>query len=138
MNPTLNILKDPRSKKLEEIYARIPKLECQRKCQMACGLIRSSGAIEDERLYAQTGGHFGEMRPSRARVVFDGNDFLKPRLYCSFLSDPLGDCTVYALRPLMCRLFGVTRELECPYGCQPERFLDHFEVQELIRLVAAL
>jgi Fe-S-cluster containining protein len=128
-NPTLNVLRDPKYKKLEEIYARIPRLACQRKCQIACGLVDATGELEEERLYAQTGRFFGT-------VKFRHEDG-QTRPYCHFLSEQ-GECSVYALRPLMCRLFGVIKELECPHGCQPERWLSDAEKLELIREVEAL
>ena len=38
--------------------------------------------------------------------------------YCSFLRD--GRCTVYAVRPMICRLWGIDETMPCPYGCVPE------------------
>ena len=135
-NPTLNVLKDPRSRRLEEIYARIPKIECQRKCQAACGLVCATGRIEDERLLRQTGEKFGETffatRPFLGVPWVEAN-----HVHCDFLTLS-GDCEFYPLRPLMCRLFGVIRELECPHGCKPERWLTDAEKMELILAVEAL
>ena len=43
-------------------------------------------------------------------------------------------CAVYALRPLICRLWGVMRSLPCMYGCYPEggRFLSDEEAFRLL------
>jgi len=123
-NPTLNILNDSLTRKLDAIYARIPKIDCRRKCQMACGVVTGEEP-ENARMLRQLGKEFGYQQ------LFGRNT----RPYCEFLSGPEGDCTVYVLRPLMCRLFGVTRELPCPHGCQPERWLDHSEVMHLVWLV---
>jgi Fe-S-cluster containining protein len=43
-------------------------------------------------------------------------------LTCPMLS-PTGKCTVYSVRPYICRLWGTTRELRCPEGCEPDRWL---------------
>lgn len=32
-------------------------------------------------------------------------------------------CDIYKHRPIICRLFGTTPRLQCPYGCAPERML---------------
>lgn len=33
-------------------------------------------------------------------------------------------CTVYAERPVICRLFGTTSRLACPHGRRPEQMVD--------------
>jgi Fe-S-cluster containining protein len=38
---------------------------------------------------------------------------------CPALSDA-GRCTVYDDRPFVCRIYGVTEMLACPYGCEPD------------------
>ena len=37
---------------------------------------------------------------------------------CPLLKD--GACSVYDRRPAICRLWGLTEELRCPFGCEPE------------------
>ena len=32
-------------------------------------------------------------------------------------------CSVYAERPLVCRMWGATRKMPCPFGCKPERWV---------------
>jgi hypothetical protein len=46
-----------------------------------------------------------------------------------------GRCAAYALRPLICRAFGVVESMACPYGCAPERYLTVSEFQALCRAV---
>jgi Fe-S-cluster containining protein len=36
-------------------------------------------------------------------------------------------CGVYEIRPLICRLWGLTRSMPCPYGCRPERVIEDDE-----------
>jgi uncharacterized protein len=125
MNPSINILKTPETEALERVYQKIPAIACKRLCWVACGLIEGS-RVENWRLDQVTGSVFG--------VVVVGAD---QRPYCEFLTRER-ECRVYGLRPLMCRLFGIAKELPCPHGCIPERYLDHFEVQQLIRELNAL
>lgn len=44
-----------------------------------------------------------------------------------------GRCSVYDLRPLICRLWGTAKELACPYGCVPEGgWLTYAQTMELL------
>lgn len=138
-NPTLNVLQDSRYRRLEAIYARIPAIACQRRCQAGCGIIRETGRLEAERLDRQFGLKFGRYFTANGQdAQASVGDWLEiGRTYCEFITVN-GNCDVYSLRPLMCRLFGVVRELACPHGCQPERWLTDAEKLELIRAVEAL
>jgi hypothetical protein len=40
---------------------------------------------------------------------------------------------VYDARPLICRLWGVSENLQCPYGCVPERMLTLEEAQDFMQ-----
>lgn len=101
--------------RIDAIYARIPKLNCQRKCQSSCGPILCSSA-EFERMKAVS------LVPLNA---------VWPSLDCPALQG--GSCSVYAVRPLICRLWGVVREMACPHGCEPERWLTDTEASALLR-----
>ena len=41
---------------------------------------------------------------------------------CVYLTDQ-DRCTVYAIRPLMCRVYGLLKQLSCPRGCNPAAWL---------------
>lgn len=56
---------------------------------------------------------------------------LQNGLTCGLLKK--GRCSIYANRPLICRLFGVAKELPCPFGCKPERWLEKPEVYMLMQ-----
>ena len=56
---------------------------------------------------------------------------------CSMLA-PNGRCTVYSLRPLVCRMWGVVRAMPCPWGCEPERWLTDREAMKLMAAAAEL
>lgn len=113
--------KDERA--LEEIYAEIPSIPgCTGACAVACGPIAMFKG-EWERV-KRTAGREPRLAPGS--------------LTCPMLS-PTGRCMVYSVRPYICRLWGTTRALRCPEGCEPERWLTLEEAQgiyERIRAVA--
>ena len=101
------------TKRLETIYASIPKMECIGKCQQSCGAIA---------LFPAEVKNLRNVEISLPTV--DGT------ITCSKLS-PLGTCTIYQQRPLICRLYGQVRKLRCQYGCKPERWITQDESREL-------
>jgi len=113
------------AEQLSKIYARIPAINCKRKCQECCGPIMMSKAE-----YAQA---FGNARAF---------EILEPYV-CAF--DPIagscpkllrtGDCGVYENRPAICRLWGVVRKMACPFGCEPERWLSDKEARVILGMV---
>jgi Fe-S-cluster containining protein len=108
---------------LPDIYARIPPVECKGLCQDSCGPIAMS-AEEDRRLVER-----GVAIPSMVDAVAAverGDDY-----YCPALVD--GRCTVYEDRPTICRLWGATQSMPCPYGCTPADALTQEESHELLR-----
>lgn len=54
--------------------------------------------------------------------------------YCPALRDGL--CGVHDVRPTICRLWGATRSMPCPFGCTPENALTQSESHRLLRLAA--
>jgi len=99
---------------LEALYALLPGIECQRLCHSACGPIVMS-ALEADRIASTAG---------RREAAED--------LVCPYLERESGLCGVYPLRPLICRLWGVTESLRCQWGCEPSRVLSDAEVGTLI------
>lgn len=101
-------------RKLEAIYAEIPQIpDCAGKCAAACGPIAMFKG-EWERVKRSKGGTVPKMRG----------------LTCPMLS-ATGWCTSYSVRPYICRLWGTTKELQCPHGCQPERWLSVEESMDI-------
>ena len=93
-------------RKLEAIYAEIPSIPgCTGECAEACGPI------------AMFTGEWERVKRSAGRTPK-----LRDPMVCPMLS-PTGKCTVYSVRPYICRVWGATRELACPHGCEPERWL---------------
>ena len=89
---------------LQAIYAEIPPVNCQRKCQEACGPILMSNA---EMVIIQCVGQLPKPDPRT--------------LTCSKLR--FGSCSIYGMRPLICRLWASAEGMECPWGCKPEKYL---------------
>lgn len=104
---------------LDALYAGLPSLQCQRKCQQWCGPVAGMDA-EVSRIYA-----------------IHGRRGLRPDLQCGYL-DPNGLCIAYAARPLVCRLWGIVEEMQCPHGCEPERLLTNAEVEKLFEEIGRI
>lgn len=106
---------------IEEVYKKVPKLNCKGKCQNACGVIACS-AIEAENL-ANNG-------------IIPPNTHNHPKwgeLTCTHLTND-GKCVIYENRPLICRLYGVTKALKCQHGCKPkDGYLTDEQAHELIQ-----
>ena len=109
-------------KTLDEIYARVPKLVCARKCMASCGPIWAS-PLETARMLS-----LGFDITSTARGVVNGAPLALS--HCPALRG--ADCRAYAARPLICRLWGVVERMRCPFGCRPQRWLSDDEARQLL------
>lgn len=107
---------------LEDIYAEIPAIpDCDGRCAAACGPIAMFKG-EWKRVVRAAGGRVPKPRS---------------RLACPLLS-PTGKCTVYSVRPYICRVWGATEELRCPNGCEPERWLTTEEARDIFKRIEAI
>jgi len=59
-----------------------------------------------------------------------------PDMKCNYLVD--NRCSVYEYRPMVCRQFGTTERLPCPYGCVPSRLMTEVEGYEQLRKFSEL
>lgn len=111
---------------LAEIYSKIPKIHCKGKCQDSCGPIAMS-EIEAEviRKISMGGMQIDKTLGMNMVVNFDPET-----LKCPSLSH--GKCAIYEHRPLICRLWGVTKRMRCPFGCTPKRWLSEEESRGLL------
>lgn len=89
---------------IEAIYAALPALECKGLCQESCGPILASEA---------------EMK----RIGIRAGQFPRPGkdATCSALKD--GKCSIYKIRPYICRIWGAEESMKCPWGCKPKKYL---------------
>lgn len=110
---------------LEALYAQVPEVGCKGLCTDACGPI--------------DGGHREKVRMARAGVKLPPHTVALKIMYttpgnyqCPALKD--GQCSTYAARPMVCRIWAASEDLPCPYGCAPEdgRLLTSAESQALL------
>lgn len=47
-------------------------------------------------------------------------------------------CSIYENRPLVCRLWGVTKAMRCPFGCAPSSWVSDQEAGDLIERMGEL
>lgn len=90
---------------LDDLFAMVPDVRCKGLCTDACTVI-GMGTAERERVDA-VGGKVNDLD----RVA----EITSP--VCPSLT--VGRCSIYADRPLICRLYGAAEGLECPHGCRP-------------------
>lgn len=108
--------------RLEELYARLPRVACRGLCGGACGPILLT-ELEADRLRRADPGR----RP--LRVVGEGS-----RSRCVYLT-PRGKCAVYDVRPLICRVYGAVRRLSCYHGCEPDRWMTDREFHAIAQAI---
>jgi Fe-S-cluster containining protein len=99
---------------LDALYAELPDLDCKQLCArdsgcLGAGLIMSP--IEAWRL-----GRF---------PVQEGPG-------CPNLTRK-GRCAGHEIRPMICRLWGLTESSRCPHGCEPSRWLTEDEMRDYVR-----
>ncbi len=90
---------------LEKLYSLVPDIKCKGLCYGECTAIVMSEL--EGRLMTAAGG---------AEPTLTADDA------CNYLTDDKR-CSIYEARPLICRVFGTTPRLACPFGCVPEKWL---------------
>jgi Fe-S-cluster containining protein len=100
--------------KLMNIYNQIPKSSCPPGCGKCCGILYPSLAeirnIKDWCLQ-----HNREFKEFTMIVEDD----------CPYLS-PGKECSIYPVRPFLCRILGVSKDLPCPLKkCNAGKLLNH-------------
>lgn len=112
-------------KAINDLLRRLASLQCKGKCQESCGpLAISHEENEDIYEYCETKGieywNLTSVKNLREGIksLMTGKD-----VYCPFLNDG-GKCSIYPVRPMICRLWGMTSEsmflrvfMLCPHGC---------------------
>ena len=57
---------------------------------------------------------------------------------CGFLDRGNGLCTIHPMRPMICRVWGLTPSMPCPHGCIPSRVLPDKEAHIMMTEVCYL
>ena len=111
--------------KLRYWYSKIPDFNCVRRCTACCG--PHPWADVENRVIAK----WLEKRGRKAK--FNGAMFDS----CLYIEDH--QCSIYEVRPVMCRLFGVvdSPKLMCPHRSAKDRISDE-EAREMLREIFEL
>ena len=106
---------------IEDIYNLIPDFQCTDGCHECCKNfgVPSRTKIEDERVKAFL--QKNSMTPGMA----DGNT-------CPYLNKT--GCSIYPVRPLICRLYGTSPNYRCKMNVAPLRLLHEDEEAEIFHL----
>jgi Fe-S-cluster containining protein len=106
---------------IDAALASIPVCECKPGCSACCGPVMMS-RLEWERICARLG--------------YTPKGSLES-LTCPMLVD--GKCSVYDIRPAICRLFGTIKDkMVCPEGCAPARKIGDAEARVILGKVQRL
>jgi Fe-S-cluster containining protein len=121
---------------LDAVYATLPKPQCKGLCADSCHNPTVT-AVERRRITDAGGPPIPPPRPvpelERTAAVRGGRMF-GDDTRCPALSS-LGTCSVYSIRPLLCRAFGATDtyHLRCEHGCTTEA--DSITFPELLAML---
>lgn len=101
-------------KKIDGLLSGLPTFECKEGCFDCCGPVELS-RLEYMRCVQASGRTAEDIKQQM-------QNNLKQGIYaCPLLNAETGRCTVYDVRPAICRLFGAVKgELLCPHGYAPE------------------
>lgn len=110
---------------LDAIYSKIPDAGCKGLCVANCGPILCSPRERAE-IKKWTGEDIMEWAEQPGPVAIR----VSP---CRFLL--AGRCSIYSMRPAICRLFGVVDDpmLKCAHGCKPARLLSNQESRAVLK-----
>lgn len=106
---------------IEDIYNLIPDFQCADGCRECCKNfgVPSRTKVEDERVKAFL--QKNSMKPGMAH----GNT-------CPYLNET--GCSIYPVRPLICRLYGTSPNYRCIMKVAPLRLLHEDEEAEIFHL----
>jgi hypothetical protein len=100
---------------LTDLYDQVPDVGCKGLCTYSCGSI-GMDPLEQRRV---------------AQLGVDLPLFAVFPVLCPALD--AGRCSVYEVRPMVCRLWGAVEDMRCPCGCAPPD--GHLTRPEALRLL---
>jgi len=105
---------------IEDIYGLLPDFQCPSGCTVCCSNfgVASRTRVEDERIreYLRVQGR--EPLPTQGTT-------------CPYVCQH--GCTIYPVRPLICRLYGTSPNYQCIMGVRPVRLLHEDEEAEIFQ-----
>jgi Fe-S-cluster containining protein len=114
-------------KKLEAIYKKIPTIDCKGLCHGGCTIIVAS-KIERKRARARLHTDVFKDPKDVKKIISNIDTGNIPD--CKALKDK--KCTIYNMRPAICRFYGVVEGMTCYFGCKPERLLTDREAGAIL------
>lgn len=100
--------------KIDVILKSVPSFSCKDGCADCCGPIEMS-RLEYFRVVKASGRSSEDIKKQMQSNLKQGN------YRCPLLHPKTNHCTVYEVRPAICRLFGVVKDrMQCPHGCAPD------------------
>ncbi|MGP3914347.1 YkgJ family cysteine cluster protein [Nonomuraea sp. 10N515B] len=106
------------------LYAQIPDVACKGLCQDSCGPI-DMHPYERAQI-RRAGVTIPEPQQAVTQLLLTGD------YTCPALED--GRCSVYELRPTICRAWGASEAMPCEHGCRPAdgQLLSDTETRRLV------
>lgn len=109
---------------IQRVWDSVPDTGCKGLCAESCGPIMASDV--EEQMLLERGIRILERNPINVLAA------LAVTKDCPALVD--SKCTVYAVRPTICRLWGAVEDMPCPWGCVPAAGrLTHEQSKRLLR-----
>lgn len=127
---------DPKKlKKLEQLYSQIPAICCKGLCYTSCSIIPAS---KIEMKIVKEKHQINPFYTMLDAIVKVNNiEYMKEKFpVCQALVN--GRCTIYSDRPAICRLYGVVENMQCEFGCIPEKMLTAQQGYDLIEKIENL
>ena len=110
---------------IEDIYELIPDLMCAKGCYACCKNfgVPSRTEVEDKRIKEFLQQHSRPLGEAQGKT-------------CPYLDEDLseGGCSIYPVRPLICRLYGTSPNYLCKMGVTPVRLLQEDEEEDIFHL----
>lgn len=118
----------PLDERIHAIYDHVPDIQCRGLCYETCSLIPVFH-IELANI-ALAGGR--KLNKDEYTGLPNGKHLIlmnKENTSCPYLKDKR--CSVYHVRPLICRFYGTAEGLPCDFGCTPRETLTRSEASVL-------
>ncbi len=124
--------------KLKEIWSCIPEINCKKECSTLCKINHVFSLKVDNLLMKKDLQNQFVPLPNIYETLENGIDhkFHKSSSCCNCPYLENGLCSVYDVRPTICRLYGAMGE--CPYGCQPKHGSKFLTKDELLQIISDL
>jgi uncharacterized protein len=114
-------------KAIDALLETVPRFTCKPGCADCCGPLMMS-RLEAKRIRRATGIDPMALMNNLEQAIQTGC------LTCPFVHPETHRCTIYEIRPAVCRIFGASehRRLTCPHGCRPEKLMTNSETDALM------